>query len=52
MRYPKIKIEWSEINNAYIVWIDNKMVTHGDTIEEAIEYLSEVIYLHKMEEPK
>lgn len=45
-RYPVIKIEWSEIDKAFIVYIDDSPVTHGDTIEDAIKYLSEVVYLN------
>lgn len=48
-RHPNVKIEWSEIDNAFVVFIGNDAVTHGDTIEEAINNLLEVIYLNKGE---
>lgn len=46
-RHPNVKIEWSEIDSSFVVFIGEDAVSHGETIEEAINNLLEVIYLNK-----
>ena len=45
MKHDHIEIKWSKEDNAYVVYINGETITHGDTLELAVEMLSEVLDL-------
>jgi predicted RNase H-like HicB family nuclease len=45
MKHDYVEIDWSEEDKSYIVYINNKPITHGDTLIQAVQMLDEVLDL-------